>query len=149
MLANTLPRPVVAFGPVLLAAVALMAAALVLPGQSNAVGVAGCSVSPHRPYIVVSGGVRIAKAHIYVTCTVGRSGILTKRILEQDPGADDEVARRTESFTIQAGTTQGFVITGVCRDFDPIGAEELVTEGQLHIGVNSPKAHSPSVSVTC
>jgi hypothetical protein len=151
MFASTFPKPATTFVPVILAVVAVMAAVLTLPGQSKAVGIYGCSVSPHAPYtFVASSGVKYARAHIYVTCTYSRSGTVTKKIMERDIGYDDEVARQAELFTIPAGTTRGFVITGVCRNFDLGSREELFTEGQLNIGgINSGKAQSVTVSADC
>lgn len=135
-------------------AVVVVSALTAAPSVAAATAsVGGCTVSPLRPYTYVANGVRYASASIYVTCSVGRSGLTRARIMEADPGFDDTVApwKQQSMFTIQAGqTTKVGTVTGRCHDFDPIGDEELYTNAQVYVnGLWSSAAGTAVVNTTC
>ena len=133
-------------------------AALVVLGAANPAGAAdeatryGCTVLPHTPYITVINGVRYAEANVYVRCDTGYTVIVNGKIMEADPGSDDQVVFKTASATVPGDRLARKVLTmrGRCSNFDPTGAEELFTTAMINVGgVNSAWAQTYEISTTC
>lgn len=136
-------------------AVALTGAAIlgVAPQASAATSatVGGCEVTAYRPYIETVSGVRYAKASVYVSCTQSRSGIANFKLMEADPGFDDQLSSRSASFSLFAGqTTRVGVLSARCTGFDVAGNEELYSEAKINVGgINSGNAQSIQLSTQC